>query len=90
MNELKNGRELRTVRLSQEKRCWRDKIRVRPPELGDPRLVAGLYEGNGEGQGRGDKGTRNGGERGVCGEGLSQEINSISKRVTAVTRNPVE
>ena len=61
-----------------------------PPELRDPCFEAYFDEGDGEREGGGSEGTRDRGKAWVGREGFCQEVNTISKGVATVARDPVE
>ena len=45
LDEFKDGRKRQSVRLGGKENGRRDGVRVFPPELGDPGLVAGFDKG---------------------------------------------
>ena len=90
LDVLQNERRERAVRVSREKKGWREHVGVGPPKLGDPGLVAGFDKGDGETEWSRGKGTGKGRERGVSRKSFGKKVNTVAKRVTTMARDPVE
>ena len=73
------GTRERAVRVSREKKGWREHVGVGPPKLGDPGLVAGFDKGDGETEWSRGKGTGKGRERGVSRKSFGKKVNTVAR-----------